>query len=231
MRQWLCINAISAQISKTLLLILLDKMKKYLFIVLLFFCFNSFGQISVLKVDPLKLPKELKYSGKIKNCVKWSDNLGVNYLITTETGAYSLRNQEDEDFRNADLYAYHYVTNGDNLKLLWTIHDFTEDCSVDLYVRFISKAFNITDLDKNGVAEVWVMYENQCTSDVSPGPTKIIMYENTKKYALRGFSKVKVSQSKYEGGNYTLDDSFKTGNSLFKQFAINLWEKNKMKEW
>lgn len=64
-----------------------------------------------------------------------------------------------------------------------------------------------------------------------PDLTKIIMYENRKKYALRGFSEVKVSQSAYEGGKYTLDESFKTGNYLFKQFAINLWEKNKMKEW
>ncbi len=206
-------------------------MKKYLFIVLLFFCFNSFGQISVIKIDQLKLPKQLKYVGKIKNCVKWSDKLGVNYVLTTETGIYPSKNQEGEDFRNANLYVYHYLMKDDNSKLLWTIHDFSKDCSFDLYVRFINKAFNITDLDKNGIAEVWVMYENQCTSDVSPAPTKIIMYENTKKYAMRGFNMVKVSQSKYMGGKYTLDDSFKNGLSLFKQFAVKLWNENKMKEW
>lgn len=192
--------------------------------------FSSFGQISVVKVDASKLPKQLKYSGKLKNCVKWTDNLGVNYVLLTETGTYSRKNKEDEYFKNADLFVYHYLMNGDSLKLLWKIHDFTKDCSFDLYLRFIDKAFNITDLDKNGIAEVWVMYENQCTSDVSPGPTKIIMYENIKKYALREFNMVKVSQTKYEGGQYTLDDSFKTGNSLFKRFAINLWKQNKMKE-
>ena len=75
------------------------------------------------------------------------------------------------------------------------------------------------------------MYENQCTSDVSPAPTKIIMYEGNKKYAIRGENKVKISEKEFVGGQYTLDDNFKNANPLFRQFAINLWEKNKLKKW
>jgi len=190
-----------------------------------------YGQLTIAKIDSTKLPKEIKYSGHIINSIKWTDNLGINYLLATETGEYYSKDKEGYDFKNAALYVYHLIFKADSLKLLWKIYDFNKECGFDLYVKFIEKAFKVTDLDKNGIAEVWVMYENQCTSDVSPVPTKIIMYEGNKKYAIRGESKVQISEKEFVGGQYTLDDNFKTGNSLFRQFAIDLWEKNKHKKW
>lgn len=89
----------------------------------------------------------------------------------------------------------------------------------------------MTDLDKNGVAEVWVMYKNSCHGDVSPVPTKIIMYEANKKCALRGESRVKVSAIDYIGGSYTLDESFKNRPLIFKNYAEKLWTQNKMEKW
>ena len=55
------------------------------------------------------------------------------------------------------------------------------------------------------------------------------MYEGTKKYAVRGESKVKISEKDYIGGQYTLDENFKNGNSLFRQFAIALWKQHIIK--
>src|SRR5438045_6272198 len=100
-----------------------------------------------------------------------------------------------------------------------------------MYYYFVDKAFAVTDLDKNGVAEVWVMYKNSCHGDVSPVTTKIIMYEGTKKYALRGESRVKVSATDYEGGSYILDDNFKNGESAFRKYAEKLWAQNKIEKW
>lgn len=191
----------------------------------------TYGQLPVTKVDSAHLPKQLKYSGHIIKSVKWTDSLGLNYLLTTETGEYFTKGKEGEEFKNAELYAYHYILKGDSLELLWKIYDFNKDCEFDIYVKYIDKAFKVTDLDKNGIAEVWIMYENQCTSDVSPAPTKIIMYEGTKKYAVRGENKVQVSEKEFIGGQYTLDDNFKNGTSFFRKFAVNLWETHKLKKW
>lgn len=207
------------------------KMKTKLIIIFLILTSSIYGQMSVTKIDSTKIPKEIKYSGHITNSVKWTDSLGLNYVLATETGEYLIKDKNGDEFKNAELYVYHYVLKGDSLKLLWRIYDFNKDCGFDLYVSFIDKTFKVTDLDKNGIAEVWVMYENQCTSDVSPAPTKIIMYEGNKKYAIRGENKVKISEKEFVGGQYTLDDNFKNANPLFRQFAINLWEKNKLKKW
>ncbi|MFP5041513.1 M949_RS01915 family surface polysaccharide biosynthesis protein [Parasediminibacterium sp. JCM 36343] len=206
-------------------------MKLTIIIILLTFTNFIYGQLTIAKIDSAKLPKEIKYSGHITNSVKWTDNLGINYVLTTATGEYLNKNNENDNFKSAALYAYHYILKDDSLKLLWKIYDFNKDCDFDLYLRFIDNTFKVTDLDKNGIAEVWVMYENQCTSDVSPAPTKIIMYEGNKKYAVRGENKVKISEKEFIGGQYNLDNNFKNGNPLFRQFAIDLWKKNELKKW
>lgn len=70
------------------------------------------------------------------------------------------------------------------------------------------------------------MYKTVCHGDVSPSNMKIIMYENNKKYAVRGTSRVKVSVNQYEGGEYTFDESFKQGSEIFRNYALQLWKKN-----
>ncbi|QEC61443.1 hypothetical protein FRZ54_02205 [Mucilaginibacter ginsenosidivorans] len=55
---------------------------------------------------------------------------------------------------------------------------------------------------------------------------KIIMHEGNKKYAVRGTSKIKISDKDYSGGEYTMDEALKTGPPVFKQYALLLWEKN-----
>ena len=206
-------------------------MKIKLLLLLLTVSNYTFGQFKISKVDSTKLPKGIKFSGQITNSAKWTDSFGVHYVLTTETGEYFSKDKENNEVKNAELFVYHYISKGDSIKLIWKIYDHNKNCEFDVFTKFIDKAFKVTDLDKNGIAEVWVMYENQCTSDVSPGPTKIIMYEGNKKYAIRGENKVKISENNFIGGRYALDENFKIGNTLFKQFGINLWEKNKLKKW
>ena len=206
-------------------------MKIKLLIFLLTASSYTFGQFKIFKVDSTKLQIGIKFSGHITNSAKWTDSFGVHYVLTTETGEYYSKDKENNEFKNAELFAYHYISDGDSLKLVWKIYDHNKNCEFDIFTKFINNAFKVTDLDKNGIAEVWVMYENQCTSDVSPAPTKIIMYEGNKKYAFRGENRVKVSDKDFIGGQFTLDENFKTSNPLFRQFGINLWEKNKLKKW
>lgn len=205
------------------------KLKFLLTVVLMTLLTSVYAQFPVTKMDTAHLPGQLKYSGHIIHSLKWTDSLGVNYFLTTETGESVTIDKDGNEFTRAELFAYHYILKGDSLHLLWKIYDFNKDCEFDVSVKYIDKACKITDLDKNGIAEVWVMYETQCTSDVSPSPTKIIMYEGTKKYAVRGESKVKISEKDYIGGQYTLDENFKNGNSLFRQFAIALWKQHIIK--
>lgn len=192
---------------------------------------SSFGQIKLTKLDSTSLPATLQYTGHISKAVKWKDSMGIHYVITSVTDRVKSSSKEEEDGSDAYLYACHYIIKNDSSKLLWRIYDYNKACPLDMELYFVDKAFTVTDLDKNGIAEVWVMYKNSCQGDVSPVPAKIIMYEGSKKYALRGESRVKVSATEYMGGRFSLDDNFKNGNILFRQYAEKLWAKNKIETW
>ena len=82
---------------------------KLFFIVLTaFVSLTVFGQeqISVSQLDLTKLPKGIKYEGKIKSAVRWFDSLGDNVVILTETGIYqSKKFQYENDGSDAELFA------------------------------------------------------------------------------------------------------------------------------
>ncbi|MBN8789466.1 MAG: hypothetical protein J0I84_20485 [Terrimonas sp.] len=200
-------------------------MKFSIFIVILLYSAYSYGQLPVKTLSKNEIPPQIKYTGHIMNAVKWIENNETHYAVTTETGIYSGKGDEFGEFRNAELYAYHYIVIADSVQLIWKVYDYSKDCALDVKAAFTKDAFAITDLDKNGIAEIWLMYETQCTGDVSPAIAKIIMYEGGKRYALRGESRVRYSDKDFSGGTYALDNNFKTGNPLFKQYAQKLWQR------
>jgi hypothetical protein len=192
----------------------------------------------VEKIDSTQFPKSIKYEGFIKNAVRWKDNSGDNIVITTETGIY--RNEklqhEFEDGNDAELYAYHFIISNNQAKQTWRVKDFIADCPVDIVASFVKNTFNVTDLNKNGVAEVWLMYKTVCHGDVSPSDMKIIMYEGSQKYAMRGENKVQVGvddngKESFVGGEFKFDENFKKAPKVFKDFAQDLWTKNLIEKW
>jgi hypothetical protein len=189
------------------------------------------GQVKLSFLESTKLPPGIKYEGKIRNAVRWTDAAGDNIVITSETGAAKAKDASDESEQDAALYAYHYIMAGDSVRLTWKVNDHSKACPVDINVNFIKNSFAVTDLDKNGKAEVWLMYRIACRGDVSPAVMKIIMYEDDKKYAVRGTNKVKVSEREYSGGAYKMDEAFEKAPEAFRIYAAALWKKNIMETW
>jgi hypothetical protein len=185
---------------------------------------SSFAQIKVTKLTKEAIPKTIHYKGNIINAVRFTDNEGEHLVITTETGI--TESKGGDDGRNAELYAYLYNVKGDAAQLSWQAYDFVKDCQVDLEASYLPNSFAVTDLNKDGKAEVWLMYKTLCAGDVSPGEMKIIMHEGVKKYAIRGQNKVQIGQNQYDGGKYTFDETFKNGPETFRNYAQELWKKN-----
>jgi hypothetical protein len=190
-----------------------------------------FAQIKVTQLDKKSIPGSIAYAGQLVNAVRWTDSSGAHMVITTETGETQSKQAPDDGYRDAALYAYHYLVKGDSIKLTWKVYDFIKDCPADLKANYIKNTFAVTDLNKDGRAEVWLMYKMVCHGDVSPSDMKIIMYEESKKYAARGTNKVKVSEKEYLGGDYKFDEAFKKAPGVFRQYAAQLWKKNIMETW
>lgn len=192
---------------------------------------NTF--MDVIKIDSTQFPASIKYEGNVKAAFRWTDKLGVHIAFTTETGIFTSTKFEHEfaESGDAELFVYHYILKSDEAFLKWKIYDFVHDCPVDIVAEHVKNAFQITDLDKNGSAEIWTMYKKVCHGDVSPSDMKIIMYESNKKYAIRGENKIHFGINEdgtqiYAGGTYETDEAFKKGPTVFKKFAEKLWEEN-----
>lgn len=186
------------------------------------------AQFKVTRLDKNAVPKNIQYNGNIVQAVRWIDSAGDNIVILTATEKTQSKNASGRD---AALYAYHYLVSGDSIKQTWKIYDYIKECDVDMDLYFVDKAFAVTDLNKNGKAEVWIMYKNSCHGDVSPVAMKIIMYQDNKKFAVRGTTKVPVSANEYAGGEFTFDDAFKEAPAEFRQYAERLWKQHQVETW
>lgn len=212
----------------------ITKYKTRLFLLTLICSLTAFGQgqIKTTNLDLTKLPNGINFNGKIKTAVRWTDKSGDNIIITTETGEKTSKKVEPtDDFREAAIYAYHYIVKIDSTILTWKVYDFIKDCSFDIEASFIKNSFQVTDLNEDGVAEIWIMYKTVCTSDVSPCDMKIIMYQGQQKFAMRGKNKVKISDKEFYAGEYKFDHAFADGPKEFLEFARKLWNKNIMQTW
>ncbi len=185
--------------------------------------------IKTVQVPASAIPKDIKYSGKIINSVKYTDAGGEHLVITTETlsGTYL---KDDMDTQKAEIHAWNYDLKPGH-QLLWKVADLSECPIVDVTAKYVPRTFAVTDLDHNGIAEVWLMYKTACRGDVSPSTMKIVMYEGQKKYAVRGTSRVALGKGESEGGAYALDAAFKAAPQPFRQYATSLWKKNINEVW
>jgi len=161
-----------------------------------------------------------KVKGNIKQFMRWTDHLGDNYLLLTVTNEI----KSSAKTSDKELYGYHFIRKD---SLVWQLTDFEKGCSFDNIVEFRNGATKITDLDKNGLSEIWIMYSLACTSDVSPRVLKLIMYQGNKKYAIRGTSQpARNMMDEKNGGKYTLSKEFESLPQPFKDFAQKLWEQH-----
>jgi len=180
----------------------------------------------ISKITSNQIPKSISYKGTFKEGYIWKNKNEDNIIFITETGEFLNINEEGRD---AELFAYCY--NSKTGKLVWKVYDFIKDCPVDIIAEFTNNTFNVTDLNKNGIAEVWLMYETACKGDVSPNDMKIIMYEGKQKFAMRGQNKIQLGIDEnnnpvIDGGAYKFDKAFTSGPQIFKSYAQKLWAKH-----
>lgn len=206
----------------------------YLAIIFLFFYSLCFSQSKIQKLDihTSQIPSSVKYKGGLSDLIKWKDDTGIFIVILSETGRLVDKGKPmDEEIGSSYLYANCYLQKNIATENKWKISDFVKDCPFDITAAFVKGTLQITDLNANGIAEVWVMYKVTCRSDVSPSDMKIIMYEGDKKHAMRGQNKVPSGDNTFLGGDYKFDTAFNEAQKSIKDFAIKLWDANVIENW
>ncbi len=192
-----------------------------------------------IKIDTLSyddIPKTIDFRGTVVEALKWSDSNGENILIQTATGHFTWKDYDKDstDYTiqdKSELYAYLFQrTNSDKeFKRKWRVYDYTECFGVDWFTGFVPKATTITDLDNDGITEISLPYVSICRGGMDPGVMKIIMYEGSTKYALRGSTMLMCKSEHSYGGEYKPTEDLKN-NKPFMAFLTKHWNRNKCEE-
>jgi hypothetical protein len=192
------------------------------------------------KLDSNFIKKNFKYRGKFKDAFKFTDKQGSHIVFTCENFYYSdyiydtvkieidgkeeIINQETYK-QNAEVFCFHYLLNHNQFELEWKLYDKSLKCPMDALAFFTNKSLEVTDLNKNGISEIWTMYSVACKGDISPNELILIMYEGDKKYKIKGTSLIDYIKNEKYGGEVEYSDKFNNEKELLN-YALKKWRKN-----
>ncbi len=145
--------------------------------------------ISPVAITATQVPASIKINGIFNAAWQWTDKTGENTIVTSDRDIY---NGKDGEF-TGELYAAHYVRKDTTYDMVWKDEEAERDCEFDITAEFVKDAITITDLNKDGIAEVTIIYRLACRSDVSPSLMKLVMHEGSAKYFLQGLSWIRSS--------------------------------------
>jgi hypothetical protein len=182
-----------------------------------------------LEFNTTLFPTEFNFKGKIVNGLHWADKNGDNYLILTKDDL--IENNVGEKslsgfFRTLYWHGYIFSNNNfENYFLIREFHDFVKNCEYDLSFEFLNDFISVTDLDKNDIGEVTVIYKMTCASDISPWDIKLLMYENGIKYSIKGTTKTSLGNGETLGGEKFNNQSFESSPRIFFDYCNTMFER------
>ncbi|MCL2041071.1 MAG: hypothetical protein FWG84_03405 [Bacteroidales bacterium] len=182
-------------------------------------------EIILQKLNLDAIPAEAGYTGNLCEAYRYTDKTGDNMLILTETEVITW--EDDEDFlSNKAIYAHRFLKKSNTWEEAWQFYHPVEECMNYPVAEFVRGALSVTDLDGDGVAEIWLVYISSCRGDFSPDELSIRMYEGSEQYGMTGEKRMKFADD-YIGGEYTFDKKFTDRNTYpaFREHADMLWNK------
>ncbi|HEY4059834.1 MAG TPA: hypothetical protein VGM39_24635 [Kofleriaceae bacterium] len=183
------------------------------------------GKISFTEAKVADVPQKLAPRGKkIERVVKFTDKNGANYVVFSSTTSEKQAPDDDQAVRTTQLFLDHWaVAGGDEPRSLLPARDAIDCYMGAMLATFVPKAFTVTDIDGDGLAEITYGYQLACRSDVSAASYKLLMVEDGKKHILRGFTKI-AHDNPPEGGTYKADPDATKWEKGFLEHAVDVWK-------
>lgn len=171
------------------------------------------------------LPAKLAPRGKtVARVVTFADKNGANYVVFSSTTTDTTTPGDGTPASKTWLYVDHWaVAKGKAPRALLPARDVLDCYMGSPLAKFVDKAFTVTDLDGDGLAEITYGYQLACRSDVSAATYKLLLAENGKKHILRGYSKVKHPEDVPESGTFKPEPDAKKWPKGFFDHAVQVW--------
>lgn len=153
-----------------------------------------------------------------------TDRLGEHALVLTRDKTPSQLRPNPGRLERQVIRAVLYTRQGQHAEETWRIQDENDCPELDSESLFYTRHITFTDLNHDGILEVSVPYKMFCGGGIDPATLKIIMREDSRKYAIRGSTRI-VMAGGSAGGDYTLDPTLlKPEHQDLKQHLLKLWQ-------
>jgi hypothetical protein len=182
------------------------------------------GELAFSEAKAANLPVKLVPRGKkVERVVTFSDKNGANYVVFSSTSSEKQKPDDDASTRTVWLYVDHWaIATGKAPRALLPARDVIECYMGATLAKFADKAFTVTDLDSDGLAEITYGYQLACRSDVSTAAYKLLLVENGRKHILRGNSKL-AHENLPGGGTFKPEPDAKKWPEGFFEHAVEVW--------
>ena len=166
------------------------------------------------------------FEGELIQTVSWVDLSGKNTLVISGKPAYPI----DADMRRAELHVYAFVTPDDLPYPQWLLQEVVDSCYCDCAVELAESPIPIHDVDKDGIAEVFLMYFLNDLCDASPMFTKLTVASGKNMYVLEGYTRRFLAPGLPGLKKISPGPTFSSAPSAIQQAAYMYWEEYLRKE-
>lgn len=183
------------------------------------------ADVQFKRVKRADLPPSLPVKGTYETGVTWQDSNGENIVVFSKSASRNATAQ------SANLYAVGFKIDQGKPTQVWQVHDWIEDCQLDLPAFFESSSIEVTDLDANAIGEISFVYRIACLGGMDYIDEKLFLVENGKKFPIRGAtqfeSQNEATQKAIYDGPMKVDQAYNDAPKPFKRFAIAKWQRFK----
>ena len=150
------------------------------------------------------------------------DSLGSGHVVLTRQAASAL------DMDTLIIRAYRFNEGAGGPVKVWQMNDGIADCALDTLASFSSWSPAVTDLDGNGLAEIWMSHVLMCNGGVDSADLTLVMYEGSRKHAMRGLTlDTSGSAETFVDDDGRMDQAFLNAPKAIRDYAQSFWYRSR----
>ena len=162
--------------------------------------------------------------GQLMAARRIRDQAGEHVLVLNRQAGPSPASPKSGRVEHIELHAAYYSRQHSGWIQDLTVRDLVDCPGLDLAADFFLSSITITDINRDGKAEVTIPYKLFCGGGIDPYTVKVILREGPLKLAIRGESEVRLTGQPAFGGGHDYDKALLTpAYSAYKTHMDQIW--------
>ncbi|MEX5589277.1 M949_RS01915 family surface polysaccharide biosynthesis protein [Pseudomonas urmiensis] len=190
------------------------------------------NNVQTLPPIPVEQLEVLGVQTPIKS-VHFRDREGEGLLVLSRVDGQATDAESEQEVDKVVLKATLYARSADSdaFRPRWQIEQETTCPGLDLDVDFYSDVSDVSDLDKDGIAELTVASHAFCGGGIEPHDIAIEMREGQAIYSITGQSQITPAGEEPIGGEREDSASLRSAPQVVREHLDSVWQQVYKRPW